>query len=248
MFSSRDNNLQEYNVKLFISAESIKLKRSEILWGYPSLISFFSFVTNILYKAELYESPPEFMLSIEEFEFTSKQGLYSEQKAGKTVIPRISDTGSGKIKFRILFKFKSSKILIKKELEKLIAYTIEKLRFQSGFIKASYVEVLESDITSEKWRLMPGYFFEMGDNSVKCIPDLLNRVTTPNSPEELIISGYHMISNKSPTAEGKYHSVYGEAIYDIVNVRALNKMNAKAVPLFKLLEAHNYIKIKGETI
>ena len=228
----------KYSFVVECYAEKIKTQRSNIIFGYPSLITFFGYITKTLIDIDFYKKPPELIVTIEEFDYAN---FYQRSEKNR-------EDGLGYIKFRILVDFETDKEIdnyeeMEEKMEKAFFFN----RFSGGIVRYVNVVLFREGVKKENKLkfLLPGYLIQENKTPITDLDDLLaETLDTKKIGNFVNISGYNFVSNISKNiTESNFKEVYVEPIYKLYTLKVLKNDIISEVRGFKYKEDLNSLKI-----
>ena len=243
-------------ISLKFKVEGLKTNRSTILFGYPTLMTYYGFLVNILLKSDLTDSfkDIEFVPAIKSFRYSVKRERTITKK-----MPRLIFNNKAIMETGVVFSFLTEDISNFNIKEKL-SDILDNIRFSGKIIKDIKISVYNETDKKNAEKDMFGYFYlekvkiDRSSSKENLEEDLFNLILKKGAQNEITISGYNFLSNIKDNEinqkgyERVKNKVFAEAIYSLIKFKAfsMNKIRENQIPYLKYTETDKYIKIKNK--
>lgn len=216
--------------------------QSDILIGYPSLITAFSFIEclsrkiNVPHNKEFYYFINNF--SLNEREYQRSTTYFSNVSSSKYFSTAVKEMYSANLTISLSFNLDT--YLSDDELSSLIRIALLSMHLSSGYINDYSLFISDNELDSIS-NLFPLFSLNLIDREEDVVKQVLS---TRN--ENLIISGYQFISDIQKDYIHRFdcsESVFSIPLYSIVNSEAVKKSEINQLRKFVYTNTENQIKI-----
>ena len=243
-------------VSLDLELESINTDRSNVLFGYPTPVTYYGFLVNLLLKEDLTDdfSNIKFTYGINEFYPISEmqKGTFQDSKAGSKLLFR----NKSKFSTKVVFSF-DSKIFNLDLISEKIYQSLFSKRLSGGNINKHIVNVYpESEKRDAEKKLIGSLLVMQEKESVRDFfsdrESLVNLIYNKNlkkgAKNEITIVGYNFLTdlkNKEHLQKGYEDvtkEVYAESIYGFIElVPVSSRLIEDEIKYWQQEESKNYI-------